>query len=138
MGRNVLYVFCDTKKLADEVKTTSENVVYRDFCDFHTIVQSIEGTIFYEPTKIPLSIIEKIQDANLTLKKIKVSPVAKMKARKNSKELAYIQECYRKSDIALLNTIKFLQMALENSEKFSLGEFMKKLISNQKKQGINR
>ena len=136
LGRNVLYIFCDTQKLADEVKVVSDNLVYRDFCDFHTIVQSIDGAIFYEPAKVPLSILEQMQNANLILRQIKVSPVSKMKSRKNAKEMKYIEECYHKSDIALLETINFLQSNLAKNKKIRLGEFMEKLVSNQQKQGV--
>ena len=70
------------------------------------------------------------------MKKLAKSPIAKMKATKNKTELAYIKECYRKSDIGILKAIKFLNKKIENKEKITAGDFLKKLIAFEKEQGV--
>ena len=136
IGENVVRIFCDKKHIPNEVINSSENVIYNDFSEFDNIINNINKTIYYEQNHTPYIYIYKLIEAKANLKKLAKSPIAKMKATKNKTELAYIKECYRKSDIGILNAIKFLNKKIENKEKITAGDFLKKLIAFEKEQGV--
>ncbi len=136
VNNSCVYIFCDTANLPTKFKNSCEGVVFKDFSKFKNEILKIKGKIFYEASKTPLFYVDKIKQTGLELRKISQSPIAKMKSVKNKAEMAYIKECYEKSDIAILKSIKFLNEKLSKNLAVSCGEFMDKLIAFQKEQGV--
>jgi len=129
-------VFCDVKNRPSVFHNVAEGFSLCDFSEFDNKIKNIKTTVFYKPDSTPLSVIDKIKKAGINLKPIKQSPIAKMKSVKNKVEMDYIRDCYRKSDIGILNAIKFLNNKINNNEKITAGEFVNKLTEFEKEQGI--
>lgn len=136
VGEGVVRVFCDSCKISEELKFIDEKIIYKDFSEIDNEILKIKKDVFYEASKMPLLYFDKFKDKGIKLRKISQSPVAKMKAIKNKTELAYIQECYQKSDAAILDAIKYLNLNLKKKKKITCAEFMNYLVKAQKKQGI--
>jgi len=136
IGENLVRIFCDKKYITEELEKSLDNVVFYDFSEFDNVIKNINNTIYFEENHTPYLYINKLNQVNANLKKLAKSPIAKMKSIKNSAELAYIKECYRKSDIGILQSIKFLNTKIENNEKITAGEFLDKLIELEKEQGV--
>ncbi len=136
VGDRCVRIFCDLKNIPEDLKSASENVVFIDFNDFDKFIKDKKRTIFYEPDKTPLLFADKFKKGHFLLKKLKFAPVAKMKAKKNKIELNYIKECYKKSDIALLQAINYLQKQIADNKQITAGEFINKLWSFEKAQGV--
>ncbi len=135
LGDGLLRIFCDLSKIPQEVRNSSSKIIYLDFSEFEDELNCIDGTIFYEPSKTPLSILDKVVNAELPIEKMDKSPIGLMKAVKNETELGYIRECYRKSDLAILDAIKFLNQNLQENKVLTCGEFMDYLFAAQTERG---
>ncbi|MCR4881448.1 MAG: M24 family metallopeptidase [bacterium] len=136
IGGGIVQLFCDKNNIPKSLLDISKEVVFRDFSEFEKSVKNIKSTIFYDANQTPLLYVKKLERAKKTIKILDKSPIAKMKSQKNKTELAYISECYRKSDIALNQAINFLQEKILNKEKITCGDFMEKLLKLQKAQGV--
>ena len=136
VGGGVVQIFCEKKVLPKALLNSSKELVFRDFAEFKKAIKNINSAIFYAPKQTPLFYVKQLQKAEKNIKVLNTSPIAKMKSVKNKTEMAYIRECYQKSDIALNQAMKFLQEKADKKEKITCGEFMDKLLEFQKAQGV--
>lgn len=136
VGDGCVRIFCDITKISEELKASVDCVVFKDFSEFEKELAYLDATIFYEPSQTPLFYVELIKNKNLKLKALTQSPIAKMKSVKNKAELAYIKECYQKSDVAILKSIKFLNEKISQNQTITCKEYMDKLMEFQKEQGV--
>ena len=136
VGENLVRIFCDKKYITNELEKLTDNVIFHDFSEFDNVVKNINKTIYFEENNTPYIYINKLNKFNVNLQKLAQNPIAKMKSVKNPAELAYIKECYRKSDIGISQAMKFLNNKIKNNEKVTAGEFLEELIELEKQQGV--
>ena len=136
IGEGKMRIFCEKSTLPKEFLRNSGELLFYDFSDFQKIIKNIKTTVFYEAEQTPLNYLLMLNKEKIKTKVITHSPVAKMKAIKNSTEMSYIKECYSKSDKALNQAISFLQEKIAKREQVTCGEFTDKLFKYQKAQGV--
>ena len=136
IGGGAVQIFCEKKCIPEALLTSSKELIFRDFSEFGKITDKIKSNIFYEPEKTPLYYVQKLLEKGKSLKTLNSSPIAKMKSVKNKAEMEYIRECYKKSDIALNQAIKYLNEKISLNKKITCGDFMNKLFELQKTQGV--
>lgn len=136
VGNNKVQIFTDTTSFKKNEFEFDKNIEFKNFVDFENELKNIKTKIFYEKSKTPLYYANLLNKAKICFQEIKQSPIAKMKSIKNKTELAYIQQCYQKSDEGVLKAIKYLNSKITNNEKITAKEFLDKLIEFQNEQGV--
>ena len=136
VGGGIIQIFCEKNKISKTLLNFSKELVFSDFSEFNNAIKNIKTTIYFEPAQTPLYYVKLLEKAQKNIKTLSKSPVAQIKAIKNKTELTYIEECYKKSDIALNQAINSLQGKILKKEKITCGEFMNELLELQKAQGV--
>ena len=136
VGGGIIQIFCEKNKISKTLLNFSKELVFSDFSEFNNAIKNIKTTIYFEPAQTPLYYVKLLEKAQKNIKTLSKSPVAQIKAIKNKTELTYIEECYKKSDIALNQAINSLQEKILKKEKITCGEFMNELLELQKAQGV--
>ena len=136
VGGGIIQIFCEKNKISKTLLNSSKELVFSDFSEFNNAIKNIKTTIYFEPAQTPLYYVKLLEKAQNNIKTLSKSPIAQIKAIKNKTELTYIEECYKKSDIALNQAINSLQEKILKKEKITCGEFMNELLELQKAQGV--
>ncbi len=127
------FLFTDLSRISPAIKRSLGKKFIFDDGNFNlTFLKDIEKhkepiNIGYDLNSMNLNDCRKLERTNHKLIDVKDSPIALIKAVKNSQELGHIQECFLKTDIAVSRLISWLNQRLENNRKTSEKELSEKL-----------
>lgn len=129
------FIFAKRNEITEEIRQKLGNrFVFDDghFCEtFLKDVEKLKKTINigYDFYSMNLSDCRKLERMQHKLVDVKESYISSMKALKNPKELKYMQECFKKTDIVVNKAINWLSQSLEQGQKISEKSFSDKVKS---------
>lgn len=102
-------VFTDHK-----VKKIGENFLIKPEDEFFEYLKNIQDKVLISTTSLNLKTFRAIEKCDLT--EVTISPIARMKAIKNSAELKHIQKCFKKTDRVIAKIQKWLRIKSKKTE----------------------
>jgi Xaa-Pro aminopeptidase len=134
VGENESYLFVDKNKLPDELlsKLQNEGVVLKDYSEFYSFLNGEKSRkIFLDTSTINYSIYDALKVENEIVEGTSI--IAKLKAIKNSTEIAGFKNAMKKDGVAMVEFHAWLKENIGETEisEFVVGQKLKEFRSKQ-------
>lgn len=135
VGENENYLFVDKNKLPDElcVNLQNEGVILKDYSKFYSFLREVKNSkVFLDSSSTNYSIYSALKNENEIVEGTSV--IAKLKAIKNSTEIAGFKNAMIKDGVALVEFHAWLKTNIGKTEisEFTVGQKLKEFRSKQK------
>ncbi len=135
VGKNESYLFADDSKLPEELvlKLQNEGVILKDYSGFYSFLSTIKNRkIFLDSSTTNYSIYSALINRNEIIDGTSV--IAKLKAIKNSTEIAGFKNAMKKDGVALIEFHAWLKENIGKTDisEFTIGQKLKEFRAKQK------